>query len=147
MRGAGAEGTMVWSVARRADPASGAVGRLAAEESVSGVRIGRTVCLGGCVGAGRGGFPGVETLLDILGGHFDGESGLANEAKLGGEIDRSACGAGQGEEKHLVLHSVDCRSGLQLIPDVGSPERRPRGRGAEVTGVHMMFHCCNTRSL
>ena len=50
-------------------------------------------------------------------------------AKLG-----SACGAGQDEEKHLVLHSAGCRSGVQFIPEVGGPERRPRGRGSEVTG-------------
>ena len=77
---ASAEGTMVWSVARRAHHASGAVGEL-----VLGVRVGRTVGLGGCVGAGLGGFPGVESLLEQLGGHFDGETGLADKAKLGGE--------------------------------------------------------------
>ena len=92
------------------------------------------VGLGGCVEAGCGVFSGVESLLELLGGHFDGETGLADEAKLGSETDRSACRAGQGEEKHLVLHSAGCRSGLQLIPEVGGPERRPRGGGAEVTG-------------
>ena len=59
--------------------------------------------------------PGVESLLEMLGGHFDGESGLADEAKLGGETDRSACGAGEGEEKHLVLHSAGCRSIAQAV--------------------------------
>ena len=48
--------------------------------------------------------------------------------------DRSACGAGQGEENHLVLHSAGCMSGVQLIPEVGGPECRPRGGGIEVTG-------------
>ena len=73
-------------------------------------------------------------MLELLGDHFDGETGLADEAKLGGETYRSACGAGQGEEKHLVLHSAGCRSGVKLIPEMGSPEHRPRGGGAEVTG-------------
>jgi len=78
-----------WSVARRAYHA----------ELVLGVRVGRTVGLGGCVGAGRGGFPGVETLLEPFGGHFDGErTGLADEAKLGGETDRSAYRAGQEKQ-------------------------------------------------
>ena len=71
--------------------------------------------------------------MELLGGHFYGETGLPDEAKLGGETDRSACGAGQGEEKYLVLQSAGCRSGVQLIPVVG-PERRPRSGGAEVTG-------------
>ena len=95
------------------------------------------VGLGGCVEAGCGVFSGVESLLELLGGHFDGETGLADEAKLGGKTDRSACGAGKGEENHLVLHSAGCRSGVQLISEVSGPERKPRGGGAEVAGsVH-----------